>query len=188
MIRINLLPYRAQRRVAQILQHVAVLVAVVLVTAALVFAADLFKTSELTSLEDEFSSLTVQNNALKKKIGKIRNLDKLRVDVEKKLKLVDELQDGRFHSLETLNELSKVIPENVWLTTVGNTGDTLNLSGLGESNKAVANFMRALDESPLFTGISLATITRTQAGNVPVRSFNLTMNRVVESSDAGGEK
>jgi len=188
MIRINLLPYRAQRRQAQILQHIAIFVSVVLVTSALVFSADVFKTSELTDLQDEFSSLKAQNQVLQKKIGKIKNLDNLRADVERKLKLVDELQNGRFYSLVTLNELSKVIPENVWLTSVSNVGDNLQLSGLGESNKAVANFMRALDEEAIFSNIKLQTITRTQAGNVPVRSFSLNMSRIINDSDKGAGK
>lgn len=142
------------------------------------FIADVIKTSELTTLEDEFSSLKAQNNVLKKKIGKIRNLDKLRQEVERKLELIDKLQEGRFHSLVTLNGLAEVIPENVWLTSVSDSSGTLAISGLGESNKAVANFMRALDQSPLFANISLQTISRTQSGNVPVRMFSLTMSRI----------
>lgn len=178
MIRINLLPYRAQRRQRQILQHLAVFLGVIFVTSITLFFADVVKTSELTSLEDEFSSLKAQNNILKKKIGKIRNLDKLRADVERKLELIDRLQEGRFHSLESLSGLAEAIPENVWLTIISDSNGILTISGLAESNKAVANFMRALDQSPLFAKISLKTISRTVAGKVPVRRFSLTMNRI----------
>jgi len=180
MIRINLLPYRAQRRQNQIIQHLVILLGLIAITASMLFFVDVYKTSELTALEDEFSSLKAQNDVLKKKIGKIRNLDKLRADVERKLALVDKLQEGRFHSLVTLNGLAEVIPENVWLTSIADTGESLAISGLGESNKAVANFMRALDQSPFFANVSLKTITRTQAGNVPIRQFSLTMSRVEE--------
>ncbi len=180
MIRINLLPYRAQRRQNQIIQHLVILLGLIAITASILFFVDVYKTSELTALEDEFSSLKAQNDVLKKKIGKIRNLDKLRADVERKLALVDKLQEGRFHSLVTLNGLAEVIPENVWLTSIADTGESLAISGLGESNKAVANFMRALDQSPFFANVSLKTITRTQAGNVPIRQFSLTMSRVEE--------
>jgi len=183
MIRINLLPYRAERRQRQILEHLAVLLGVIFITGISLFGVNLYQTSELTALEDEFSDLKAQNAVLMKKIGKIRDLDKLREDVERKLKLVDTLQQGRFRSLETLNELAAVIPENIWLTNVTDARGTLTLSGLGESNKAVANFMRALDQSPLFTGVSLKTITRQQIGNVPVRSFSLSLKRVEKSKE-----
>ncbi len=193
MIRINLLPYRAERRKKQILQHLAVLLGLILMTSAVLFSVDLYKTSELTTLEDEFGSLKSQNDILKKKIGKIRNLDKLRADVERKLELVDRLQEGRFYSLVTLNELANVIPENVWLTEISDNAGAIRLSGLGESNKAVANFMRALDQSEYFTNIGLKTIERTTVGDVPVRQFNLTMKRVTardgkEEKTAKGRK
>ena len=151
-----------------------------MITGFTLFVVDLVKTSELTALENELSDLRAQNALLMKQIGKIRDLDKLRADVERKLELVDKLQKGRFHTLSTLNELSQVIPENVWLTDIEEKGSMLSVKGLGESNKAIANFMRALDESPLLTSVNLKTITRTEIGNVPVRSFSLNMMRVDE--------
>ena len=180
MIRINLLPYRTQRRQTKILQHLVVALGVVFVAASLVFTADLIKASELTELEDTFSELKAQNVQLQKRIGKIKDLDKLRTDVERKLELVEELQKGRFYALVTLNKLATVIPENVWLQSIATKEGTITISGLGESNKAVANFMRALDKEAIFSNIALSKITRTNVGNIPVRSFSLTMNRVTE--------
>jgi type IV pilus assembly protein PilN len=180
MIRINLLPHRTQRRQTKILQHLVAALGVVFVAALLVLTADLIKTSELTELEDTLGELKTQNATLKKKIGKIKDLDKLRVDVERKLELVDELQQGRFHALVTLNKLATVIPTNVWLKSIDNKGEKIKISGLGESNKAVANFMRALDQEAIFSDIALSKITRVKIGKIPVRDFSLTMTRVSE--------
>ena len=188
MIRINLLPYRAARRQNQILQHIAAFLVVVSVAAAGIFIVDLFKTSELTALEDEFSEIKAQNDILRIKIGKIKDLDKLREDVERKLELVDQLQQGRFYSLLTLSGLADLIPENVWLSEIKDSNGKLSIRGMGESNKAVANFMRALDESGQFSDIRLQTITRNNAGNVPVRSFSLSLTRVVESGEKSNGK
>ncbi len=180
MIRINLLPYRTERRQSQILQHIAALLVVVSIAGLGIFVADFLKTTELEALEDEFSELKSQNDILRIKIGKIKDLDKLRVDVEKKLALVDQLQEGRFYSLLTLSGLADLIPENVWLSNIRDSNGSLSISGMGESNKAVANFMRALDESEKFANVRLQTITRSNSGDVPVRSFSLTLSRVVE--------
>jgi len=188
MIRINLLPYRTKRRQQQILQHLAVAIAAILITVVLVFGANWFKTLQLESLQDEFTSLKAQNAELQKKIGKLKDLDKLRADVERKLALVDELQQGRFYSLETLHEISKAIPENVWLTSIKDQKGKLLLAGLGESNKAVANFMRALDESERFANISLQVIQRSDAGGVAVRKFSLSVTRVEPKKDGGEGK
>lgn len=181
MIRINLLPYRAERRQTQILQHIAALLIVVVTASLGVFVADLYKTSELTALEDEFSDIKAQNDVLRVKIGKIKDLDKLREDVERKLALVDQLQEGRFYSLSTFSDLASLMPENVWLNDIKDSNSNLTINGMGESNKAVANFMRALDESPEFTNINLKTISRINVGSIPVRKFGLTLTRVVKT-------
>ena len=188
MIRINLLPYRSERRLTQILQHIAVLLIVVSVAGLGVFVADLWKSSELTALEDEFAELKAQNDILRIKIGKIKDLDKLRADVERKLALVDELQQGRFHSLVSLSGLADLIPENVWLSSIGDVGGNLSISGMGESNKAVANFMRALDESTLFSNVRLQTIARSSSGGVPIRHFSLTLSRVANAKGGNAKK
>jgi type IV pilus assembly protein PilN len=178
MIRINLLPYRTERRQKQILQHLIAAVGALVLAVAISLSMQWMATSNLSDLQDEFGRLQAQNHALMKEIGKIKNLDKLRADVERKLKLVDQLQHGRFRSLNTFVELAKVIPENVWLTSVKDTGKQINLTGLGESNNAVANFMRALDASPIFSNVRLQVITRTQVGGVAVRQFDLVFDRV----------
>jgi type IV pilus assembly protein PilN len=187
MIRINLLPYRTQRRQTKILQHLVVALGVIFVAASLVFTADLIETSELTELEDTFSELKAQNAQLQKRIGKIKDLDKLREDVERKLELVEELQKGRFHALMTLSKLATVIPENVWLKSIATTEGGVTITGLGESNKAVANFMRALDQEAVFSDIALSKITRVNVGTIPVRSFSLTMSRVGETPEQAKE-
>jgi type IV pilus assembly protein PilN len=178
MIRINLLPYRAERRQKQILQHLGAALGALALAVLISVTMHWMATSKLSDLQDEFGRLQAQNHALMKEIGKIKDLDKLRADVERKLKLVDQLQRGRFRSLNTFVELAKVIPENVWLTSVTDTGKEIKLTGLGESNNAVANFMRALDNSPIFSNVRLQVITRTQVGAVAVRQFDLVFDRV----------
>lgn len=182
MIRINLLPYRAERRQRQILQHISVTLGALGLVVLLAVVFHIANTMTLSSLKDQHADLVTQDQVLLKKIGKIKDLDNLRADVERKLKLVDTLQNGRFRSLETLIALSKAIPENVWLTNIVDKGGSLQLSGLGESNKAVANFMRALDQSPLFSNVRLQVISRQKIKGTPVRHFDLLLDRVKASS------
>ncbi len=190
MIRINLLPYRHAMRQRQILQHLAVALGVAALAAIISLGMHVYASSTLSGLKADLAQLRHRNAELTRKIGEIRNLDKLRTDVQRKLKLVDQLQQGRFRSLETLVALSRAIPRNVWLTSVRDEGDTISLTGLGESNKAVANFMRALDQQAVFSHVRLSVIERKQIGSVPVRRFSLTMQRVdpvQAAADKGGK-
>jgi len=183
MIRINLLPYRKELRQKQIIQHLSYVAAVVVVVIVIIVGLNTYIGSVLSDLQEEKLQLQQENAQLAKKIGKLRGLDKLRSDVEGKLALVDRLQEGRFETLKTLHEVARIIPENVWFTSIVDSGGRLKYVGYAESNKAVANFMRALDQSALFDHISLQVIQRQMINGMPVRSFQLSLERVVEKKD-----
>ena len=188
MIRINLLPYRNALRQRQILQHIAAALGVVALAAVIGVGMHMYASSTLSGLQNDLAQLKQRNQMLRKKIGEIRNLDKLRADVQAKLKVVDQLQEGRFRSLNTLIALSRAIPDNVWVTEVKDGGGSISLKGVGESNKAVANFMRALDREPVFADVRLQVIKRDMAGAVPVRVFSLSMRRVEPPAGKSGKK
>jgi len=179
MIRINLLPYRKERRQKQVIQHLSYVVAAILLVGLVIVGLNTYIGGVLSGLQAQKTQLQQENATLMKKIGKLRGLDKLRSDVEGKLALVDRLQAGRFETLNTLNEVAKVIPENVWFTSAVDSGGRLQFTGFAESNTAVANFMRALDHSKLFEHVTLDVIQRQMINQMPVRSFQLTLNRVI---------
>ncbi|MDX8414188.1 MAG: PilN domain-containing protein [Mariprofundales bacterium] len=178
MIKVNLLPYREQRWRLQLLKIVVVASAVLLAVVALIITVHVITSSHLDGLVAEKKALMQENQRLKRKIGKIRNIDKLRADVEGKLAVVDRLQAGRFLSLQALLAMSKAIPENVWLRTIKNGGKKFSIQGQGESNNAVAELMRQLDASPDFTKVNLDVISRSTVDGIKVRAFNLTMEQV----------
>jgi len=184
MIRINLIPYRVARQQQQTMQHVSIFLGVVVLASLLALAVHTFTSLQLADLKEETIAVQKQNEDLKSKIGTIANLASLRNDVERKLKIVDRLQEGRFRSLKTLHAVSIVIPENVWLDKITDTGSSIELSGLGESNKAVASFMRKLDKSPLFTNVRLGEISRVMKSGLPVRRFSLKLTHVDEKPAA----
>jgi type IV pilus assembly protein PilN len=187
MIRINLIPYRIARRQQQIWYHLRVFAGAIIIALLLVLAAHTIASMELSDLKDNVVQLKEQNRILNEKIGKINDLDDLRAEVEHKLRIVDSLQEGRFRSLKTLNEMAKVIPDNIWLTEIRDNSATIKLNGFGESNKAIASFMRLLDQSRLFSNIRLGGIKRVKIEGLPVRKFNLELTRVDNLSDSAVE-
>ncbi|MDQ6997353.1 MAG: PilN domain-containing protein [Mariprofundus sp.] len=177
MIRINLIPYRTARRESQIIQHISAFIAVIVLAALLDLGVHTMASLQLADLKEQTMVLQQQNIDLKTKIGKIKDLDSLRTNVERKLDIVDDLQEGRFHSLHTLNTIATMIPQNVWLKSASDQGLDIKLSGLAESNKAVANFMRKLDQSAIFSNVRLGEITRVVQDGLPLRRFSLTLAR-----------
>jgi len=178
MIRINLVSHRTEFRQQQIIEYIIVFVSVILTSIGIVVAANIWVTQDLTALQLESSNLQLKNKELSKKIGELRNLDSLRTEVEGKLQIVDELQAGRFRSLVTLGGIAKVMPQNIWLTDIEDNKGSLDLDGFGESSQAIANFMRALDASELFSNIELLVDKADTLESANVRAFSLTLHRL----------
>jgi type IV pilus assembly protein PilN len=178
MIRINLIPYREELRKKQIIEHVIVFVGVILVTVLFLAVVDAWKTAALTDMQQEKMSLQARNKALTKKIGELKDLDSLRKNVEKKLQIVDELQEGRFKTLVTLNKLAESIPESVWLTKLSEKKGSVSVAGFAESSQAVAAFMRALQEQDVFENITLVFDDVKKGEGSIARAFSLVFTRI----------
>ena len=178
MIRINLIPHRAEFRKKQIIEYITVFVSSILLVIGIIIVIDIWSTQELTDLKAEQALLKTKNAQLSKKIGELRNLDSLRKDVEGKLQIVDELQAGRFRSFNTLVAIANAIPQNIWLVSLKDNAGSISLTGLGESSKAVANFMRALETSIYFDDVNLTVDKEAEAEGVKVRQFSLTFHRL----------
>jgi len=190
MIRINLIPYRDARRHRRILRYLCVAFGAIGAVLLLAFAANSYASMQLSDKQAELQDLRAKNKVLKKKIGELSKFKEVQKEVEKKLALVDELQKGRFRSLKTMLGLSKAIPANVWLTEVRELSGNILLKGKGQSNRAVAAFMRALENSDVFAHVDLKLIKREADGGVPLRSFSLKLKRVDEAQTKkkGGKK
>ena len=188
MIRVNLIPHRAEFRQQQIIEYIIVFTATVLLAIGIVVLVDVAYTSSLSDLKSEKSSLVAQNRLLIKKIGELRNLDALRKDVEGKLAIVDELQAGRFRSLTTLDSIAQAIPQNIWLESLNDKEGMISLTGLGESSQALANFMRSLQASDWFVDVSLVNDLEVLVEDQKVRSFSLTFRRLSLIEKEANEK
>lgn len=184
MIRINLLPYRAERRQNEIVEHIVVALSVIGATVLICLGTHLFFQAQLSSLQDREKTLQAEIKILNDKLKEIADIDEKRKDVKAKLKLVERLQQGRFYSLKTMLALSRAIPNNVWLTNVEDKNGQLRFLGYGESNEAVAQFLRQLDRSDYFNNVRLLIISRSKFGDIPVRLFNITLSRAVPKPKA----
>jgi len=188
MIRINLLPHRDEHRRNQILQYILVALAALVVTIVLLLSSYSWSSLQLDDAQDRLRSVQDENRSLKIKIGELSKFKEVQAEVQSKLDLVDTLQRGRFRSLESMQGLSFAIPKNVWLTDVKDSGGKISIDGLGESNRAVAAFMRALENQKVFSGVNLQLIKRESRGGVALRSFSLTMSRIDPPVEADSGK
>jgi len=125
------------------------------------------------------AGITRTQAELKRYEQEVKLVDKFREDkkrLEEKIKVIDSLVGAQAGPVRLLDEVSRALPNEVWLTTVTRTGKKLDVSGIAFSNFSVANFMTNLGKAaPLISNVDLVVSEKTLVEQVPVERFSITM-------------
>jgi Tfp pilus assembly protein PilN len=95
-----------------------------------------------------------------KKVEEVRDLDRLRADVQAKLQVVQDLNDKRIGPARVLHDLSIATPENLWLLDFNEGNANATLTGMALDNETIARFMRQLSSSNYFVAVDLVETSR----------------------------
>lgn len=145
MTRINLLPWRqalAERRRKFFLM---LLLAFAGVALAAVWLAD-------QVIDQAIDRQVTRNSHLDKDVAvldsRIKTIDDLHVQSQQlaqRMKVVEDLHDGRSAGAQLLDQLARAVPEGVHLHEVVAKGDTVSIRGSAESSQDIAQLMRRLE-------------------------------------------
>lgn len=180
MIRINLMPReeRARRRAmpAVKLPDFGSFVPVVVlggIVAAMVMVATVQK-RELSRLETEIATLRAESESYKPQLEKIRQITQKRQEVGNRLDIIAKLDQERYFRVKLMDEISRTVPENVWLTKVAETAPRqFAVEGVTFSNLLVANFMTNLEAAPHWENVELSVAQKGDIDKTEVVQFGL---------------
>lgn len=158
MARINLLPWRAERRKQREREFYSMLgfaaLAGVLLSALIWFYYD----RQISGQNDRNAYLTAEIDKVKAQNKEIDELDKKRDRLLARKRVIEELQANRSQMVHLFDSLVRTIPDGVVLTAVKQEGDILTLEGRSQSNARVSNYMRNLEGSGWMTKPDLSII------------------------------
>ncbi|MCP1376284.1 PilN domain-containing protein [Dyella lutea] len=148
MAHINLLPWRAERRKQRerefFMQLGAAFVAALLCLILWGWWMDL----RIDNQNERNAYLQTEIHQLDEKIAKIKDLEKVRDRLLARKQIIEQLQANRSQMVHLFDELVKTIPASARLTGLKQTGDSMSLDGVAQSNASVAEYMRNIEASP----------------------------------------
>jgi type IV pilus assembly protein PilN len=175
MIRINLLPVRAAQKKARLhgqLAAVGLALITVVVICVMVYTSMAVR---IASQKKEIARIEQEINSLKKIIGEVASIKQLQKEYQSKLDVLSDLKDKKSGPVHLLDELSRVLPEKMWLDDFKESGGNISIKGVGLNEATVARFMRDLEASPYFQGVELkVTEQQTQKSGMKLQKFDLT--------------
>lgn len=188
MSRINLLPWRAERRKARQKEFMGMLglgaLAGVLASVLIVtfYSARIGnQESRNQYLRDEITKVDVQ-------IKEIEELDRKKAKLLARKDVIEELQANRSQMVHLFDSLVRTIPDGVALTSIKQEGDILTLGGRSQSNARVSTYMRNLEGSGWMTKPDLSII-EAKAGNSGLPyEFNLKVKLANPNAPVDGDE
>lgn len=168
MTQINLLPPEIRQKRAVEHRRIAVGALLFVVIAALL-GVWAFLMVLVSGERDTLGDLEAQNAQTRQAITEYQVFEKQRAEVQQKKQVVDQAIAGEIPWFKVLNEVSLVIPSEVWLVSFdGSEGEiTFNSSALDSASdtpdsghKPVAKWMVRLSEIPMLSEIWLTASTK----------------------------
>ena len=158
MSRINLLPWRAERR-KQRQKEFGVMVGVAAAAGvALWFLVNMYYNAQIDGQNERNAFLQQQIAAVDTQITEIDALESQRARLLARKAVIEELQGNRSQMVHLFDQLVRTIPDGVLLTSLKQEGQTLTLEGRSQSNARVSTYMRSLDGSGWMTSPQLSVI------------------------------
>ena len=176
MIRINLLPHRAEKRRVRQIQFAALSVISLLIGAMLVGFVHVALTTQISYQERRNEYLKSETAILIKQIDEINKLKAENNSLLARKDAVEKLQSDRSDVVHLMDQMLRILPDGVYLKTLRQTGNKINLSGYAQSNARISTLMRAIEDSPWLDSPSLVEIHASSANGARVSEFTMAFN------------
>ncbi|MBH1556799.1 PilN domain-containing protein [Stenotrophomonas maltophilia] len=158
MARINLLPWRAERRKQRQREFYAMLGMAAIGGLLLSLLIWFYYDRQVSGQMDRNAYLSAEIEKVKEQNKEIDRLDAQKERLLARKKVIEELQAKRSQMVHLFDALVRTIPDGVVLTALKQEGDVLTLEGRTQSNARVSAYMRNLDTSGWMTNPELSII------------------------------
>ena len=187
MPRINLLPWReAERQKRQRDFMVAMsgsFVAGVVVVGIIIFAYN----GMIDHQYERNARLTAEIAELDKSITEINGLERQKERLLARMEIIEQLQKSRPEIVHLFDEISRRLPEGVYLTAMKQSGTSVEVMGVAQSSTRVSALMRQIDSSQWLTDPGVTRVETTENGPARQAEFVVTMQQVQSDDDEVGD-
>jgi type IV pilus assembly protein PilN len=155
MIRINLLAVeraRARKRIVIPAAHrVTIGASLILVGTALLVGWWFWSLRQQSArIDAELARAEVETRQIRSVLEQVRKFESRKALLQQRVSLIEQLRKGQSAPVHVLDEISKSVPERLWLNEMAQTGADFTLSGMTDSMTAVSDFVANLEGTRWF--------------------------------------
>jgi type IV pilus assembly protein PilN len=106
--------------------------------------------SERSRLNDDIAKARLEAERLKSIIEEVKEYEEKKASLESKIQLINALKTNQKGPVRLMDEISKALPDLVWLTGLDLANNQITMRGKTLSPNAVATYLENLKKSPFF--------------------------------------
>ena len=188
MMRINLLPHRQIKRAAKQREFGLMALMAAGAACAVVFLGWQFLSAQNNTQIERNTRLEKANTDLDKQIADIKDLKDQINNVLERKHVVENLQTNRSQAVVILDELTRQLPEGVYLKSIKQAGNLITLDGVADTNARVATLVRNLSVSNWMESPNLVVINAATVNNIKQNDFTVTVSLKVPKTEEAPKK
>jgi type IV pilus assembly protein PilN len=129
--------------------------------------------------------LQVQNTILDRRITDVRQIKKEKEELERRILLIQKLEEKRNYATHLFNSLPQVVPTGIYLKSITFANEQVDLKGMSESNNRLTKMTRNIDSSDWLGEAYISSIV--SGPTEPLKLSQFVMKFVVIPERKGGE-
>ena len=155
MIRINLMAVergRTKRRLGiEVGQRIALVCGAIIVAVVAVMAWQVFSVrGEMARLDDQLRSVDEELSTMADVVGRRNQFETESAELAQRVALIEQLRAGQGGPVRMLDQVSRSLPEGVWLTELRQEGADITIQGWATGLTALSDLVVALESSGYF--------------------------------------
>lgn len=152
MIRINLLAVdreRTKRRAFIPAAHrVTIAASLILIGGALIIGWWFWSIRHTSQrLDEDIAKAEAETQQLRSVLAQVQKFETRKAQLQQRVSLIEQLRRGQSSPVHLLDEISKAVPERLWLTALEQKADVLTMSGMATSLQGLSDFVANLESS-----------------------------------------
>jgi type IV pilus assembly protein PilN len=188
MAKINLLPWREERRQELKKEFLITIGLVLALGVGLILLGDRIVDGQIQHQQARNQYLTENIKVLDAQVAEIRELQKKRNQLLDRMRVIQELQGNRPIIVRVLDQLVRTVPDGVFYTSLQTKGNTISIQGVAESNNRVSSLMRRLEASDWLAKPNLNAVKAAPEYGDQANTFSLTVQIQAPESDKKAEE
>lgn len=174
MIRINLLPYHEKEKKANIARQLIIIAGSLGIFLFIVALVQIYMMKSIYNLEADIKEKEARLTELTKTIGDIEKAKEDKKLLELKLAAINTLEENRLYPIRLLDEISSLVPaKNIWLEKISQTGNDLQIQGVGRDNIVVSLFMKTIENSSFTKSVEIISSKQIEIAGIQLQQFTL---------------